>query len=48
MPVQEVASDLETIPYEILTNLSERLTRVYIENGEILTEINARLERSKI
>ncbi|MEG2329264.1 alanine racemase [Anaerorhabdus sp.] len=48
MPVQEVARDLETIPYEILTNLSERLTRVYIENGEILTEINARLERSKI
>lgn len=44
--VQSVAHDLETIPYEILTGLSERLTRIYIENNEIISENNARLELS--
>lgn len=46
IPVEEVARDLETIPYEILTNLSERLTRIYKENGKIIAEHNARIERS--
>lgn len=46
IPVQEVAQDLETIPYEILTNLSERLTRVYIKNNKTIAVSNARLERS--
>lgn len=44
--VCDVAHDLDTIPYEILTNLSERLTRVYIKNNQPLTISNARLERS--
>jgi alanine racemase len=47
IPVQEVALDLETIPYEILTNLSERLTRVYIKDNKVIDENNARLERSQ-
>lgn len=45
--VQDVAKDLDTIPYEIITNLSERLTRCYIKDGKKIAEINARLERSE-
>ena len=28
-PLAELASDLDTIPYEILTNISRRVKRVY-------------------
>ncbi|MEG0077551.1 alanine racemase [Anaerorhabdus sp.] len=44
--VQDVAKDLDTIPYEVLTNLSERLTRVYVKNNKPISINNARLERS--
>lgn len=45
--VQDVAHDLDTIAYEVLTGLSERLTRIYIENNEIVSENNARLKGSE-
>ena len=44
IPLQEVAQQLDTIPYEVLAILSDRLGKVYIENGEILSVSNPRLE----
>jgi alanine racemase len=29
-PVTEIAAELDTIPYEILTGISERVKRVYL------------------
>ncbi|MFV0480114.1 MAG: alanine racemase [Anaerorhabdus sp.] len=45
--VTQVAKEIGTIPYEILTGLSERLPRLYLENNTIIQEINARLDYSK-
>ncbi|MBS1558275.1 MAG: bifunctional UDP-N-acetylmuramoyl-tripeptide:D-alanyl-D-alanine ligase/alanine racemase [Bacteroidetes bacterium] len=33
LPIQEVAKKIETIPYEILTNTSSRVKRVFISEG---------------
>ena len=33
VPIQEIASRIQTIPYEILTNVSERVKRVFISDG---------------
>lgn len=33
LPIQEVASRINTIPYEILTNTSERVKRVFVAEG---------------
>ena len=33
LPIQEIASRIQTIPYEILTNVSERVKRVFVSNG---------------
>lgn len=33
MPIQEIASRIQTIPYEILTNVSERVKRVFVSEG---------------
>jgi alanine racemase len=30
LPIQEVAASIKTIPYEILTNTSERVKRVFV------------------
>ena len=30
-PITEVAKDLDTIPYEVLTNVSRRVKRVYYQ-----------------
>ena len=38
------AKELNTITYELLTSLSERLTRVYIKNNEIVKRIDLRFE----
>ena len=32
-PIQEVAASIHTIPYEILTNTSERVKRVFVSSG---------------
>lgn len=33
LPIQEVAASISTIPYEILTNTSERVKRVFVTEG---------------
>ncbi|HEY3404070.1 MAG TPA: bifunctional UDP-N-acetylmuramoyl-tripeptide:D-alanyl-D-alanine ligase/alanine racemase [Ohtaekwangia sp.] len=33
LPIQEVADSIKTIPYEILTNTSERVKRVFVAEG---------------
>ena len=33
LPIHQVASQISTIPYEILTNTSERVKRVFIAEG---------------
>lgn len=40
----DMAKELDTIPYEILTGMSERLARVYRQNNEILAIENHRLD----
>lgn len=45
IPIQEVAKELDTIPYEIVTLLSDRVAKVYIEHGNRTQSINPRLER---
>ncbi len=47
IPIEDVAKENDTIPYEIITSLSDRLTRVYFENGAYLTNFNPRLNRSE-
>ena len=47
LPIEKVAKELDTTPYEVLTVLSDRLTRVYFENGEYLLNINPRLNRGE-
>ena len=32
--VEEIASHMDTIPYEVICGLSKRVTRVYLKNGE--------------
>lgn len=33
LPIQSVASKIQTIPYEVLTNVSERVKRVFVSDG---------------
>lgn len=33
LPIQEIATKIQTIPYEILTNISERVKRVFVSDG---------------
>jgi hypothetical protein len=37
-----MAKELDTIPYEILTSLSDRVDRVYTYNNEIILKYNPR------
>ncbi len=39
---ESIAKKLDTIPYEILTNLSDRITRRYYSNGKLVKESNLR------
>ena len=32
LPVEKLADSLETIPYEVFTNLSERIKRIYFQD----------------
>jgi len=41
--IYPMARHLQTIPYEILTQLSDRIPKVYFEEGKIVTTINPRL-----
>lgn len=41
--IYPMAKHLDTIPYEILTQLSDRIPKVYFEHGKIVTTINPRL-----
>ncbi len=41
--IYPMAKHLDTIPYEILTQLSDRIPKVYFEKGKIITTINPRL-----
>lgn len=45
LPLEQVARELGTIPYEVLTLLSDRLAKVYIEDGRIREVANPRLDR---
>ena len=45
--IYPMAKHLETIPYEILTQLSDRIPKVYFEKGKIVTTINPRLIRKE-
>lgn len=40
--IEEMANDLDTISYEIITNISDRVTRVYIQHGKVIKEFNPR------
>jgi len=42
--IEDMANDLHTIPYEILCLISDRVTRVYKEQGTTVREHNIRLE----
>ena len=33
LPIQEMATKIQTIPYEILTNMSERVKRIFVSDG---------------
>ncbi len=45
--LEEMANDLETIPYEIICLVSPRVTRVYIRNGRKVSEYNERISKSE-
>lgn len=40
--IEERAAELNTITYELLTSLSDRLTRHYLQNGSIIRKIDPR------
>lgn len=42
-PLIPMANRLDTIPYEVLTQLSDRIPKVYIENNRVVGSINPRL-----
>lgn len=42
-----MAAHLQTIPYEILTQLSDRIPKVYLDHGQALATINPRLPHEK-
>lgn len=44
--IEQMASDLNTIPYEILTLMSDRITRKYIWHNEKFEETNFKLIKS--
>lgn len=45
--IYPMAKHLDTIPYEILTQLSDRIPKVYFENGVVVTTINPRLSKKE-
>ncbi|MDO5120678.1 MAG: alanine racemase C-terminal domain-containing protein [Erysipelotrichaceae bacterium] len=48
IPIEKMAAELNTIPYEIMCLISGRVTRVYIKNGIRAEEANERLSAKAI
>ncbi len=46
MPLRQVADELGTIPYEVMTLLSDRLAKVYKQSGNYVDSFTPRFERS--
>ena len=46
MPLATMAAELDTVPYEIISLISGRVTRRYTENGQFRFEKNERLRQS--
>ena len=44
IPLEKMAEELHTIPYEIICLISPRVTRRYMKNHEVVSEDNLRLE----
>ena len=42
MPITQVATELDTITHEIMTSLTDRLTKIYYENGKKIKTVNPR------
>ena len=47
VPLEDMAKDLETIPYEIICLISERVTRIYKRDGKTVDEFNGRVIESR-
>ena len=47
IPIEAMAEDLDTIPYEILCLISDRVTRIYTDHGEVSGEENGRMKESE-
>ncbi|HAE17272.1 MAG: alanine racemase [Solobacterium sp.] len=48
IPIEKMAEELNTIPYEIMCLISGRVTRVYIKNGIRAEEANERLSAKAV
>ena len=46
LSIDTMAAELQTIPHEIMTLLSDRVTRTYRENGQFVLEGNTRIDAS--
>ena len=46
IPLEEMADELNTIPYEIMCLISGRVTRVYIKDGKPYEQSNERMSKS--
>ena len=44
IPLEKMAEELHTIPYEIICLISPRVTRRYVKNHEVISEGNLRLD----
>ena len=45
--LKRAAEELDTIPYEVMTLLSDRLTKVYMKKGSYSDEFTPRFERAE-
>lgn len=45
MPIDRVAKELDTIPYEVMTLISDRVTRQYCTNIGIIDTLNRRFSK---
>ena len=46
IPLEEMANDLNTIPYEIICLITSRVSRVYTKNNEVVKTENEYLDLS--
>ncbi len=47
IPLSVMAQELDTIPYEIISLISDRVTRIYVRDGKPVDEINGRVIESR-